>query len=75
MSKQVVYADDLHPDGVRIRIAWDLWDVGMSTFVPCIATMRAISQMKVIAFRKGVLMTHDVVIEDGVFGVRFWRKE
>lgn len=74
MSKQIVREDDLYPDGVRVKIAWDVWDVGMSTFIPCIATNRAINQMKEVAFYKNVTMVHKVVIEDGVFGIRFWRR-
>jgi len=73
MFNEAIRVDDLYPDGIRISISWDTWEVGMSTFVPCIATKRAIKQAQEIAFRKDIVMMHDVVIEDCVFGVRFWR--
>jgi len=74
MSKRIVREDDLYPDGVRVCIAWDVWDVGMSLFVPCIAINRAIKQINEVAFYKNISLIHKVVIEDGVFGIRFWRK-
>jgi hypothetical protein len=46
----------------------------MSAFVPCIAINRAIKQMNDVAFYKNITMVHKVVIEGGVFGIRFWRR-
>ena len=71
---QAISEDDLYPDGIRVVIEWDIWEPGMSIFVPCIATKRALKQMKAIAFRKNIAMTHDIVVEGGLFGVRFWRR-
>ena len=74
MSKQIVRDDDIYPDGVCVQFQWDVWEVGMSAFVPCIAINRAIKQMNDVAFYKNITMVHKVVIEGGVFGIRFWRR-
>lgn len=65
--------DDLHPDGIRIVVAWPAMKVGMSVFVPCLNTDEAKKQIDKIAAERGWKMQTQVRIEDGNFGVRTWR--
>lgn len=73
MMKAIPKTDDLHPDGIRIVIAWDKMVIGASAFVPCINTEEAKKQIAKIAKTKGWEMQVHVRIEDDKFGVRMWR--
>lgn len=48
--------------------------VGASVFIPCVNTLRAAYQIRKIAELKSWRMTTRVRIENGMFGVRTWRK-
>jgi hypothetical protein len=65
--------DDLHPDGVRVEVAWDKMQVGMSVFLPCINTEEAKKQVDKIADAKGWKLQTQARIEDERFGLRIWR--
>lgn len=71
--KAIPKTNDLHPDGIRIIIAWDSMGVGASAFVPCINTEEAKKQITKITKKKGWDMQIQTRIEDGRFGVRMWR--
>lgn len=73
MSKPLVMLDDLHPDGVPIKIQWDMWQIGMSVFVPCAALNKAGIQARAIAKRRGYNVIVRSCIEGGHLGVRIWR--
>ena len=36
----------IEPDGVPIEVAWDMFSVGSSVFVPCVNTVKASQQIK-----------------------------
>lgn len=65
---------DLNPDGVRIVVDWGAMVVGSSIFVPCIATDKALQQIKRICVDE---MEWDIVakavISGSHTGVRVWR--
>lgn len=65
--------EQIAPDDVLIEVAWDKWDVGQSVFVPCLKAKDATKQMHEIARYKGVRLTSKICVENGLFGVRFWR--
>jgi len=71
--KAIPKTDDLHPDGVRIVVAWDAMPAGASAFIPCINVEEAKKQITKIAKSKGWTMQVHPRIEDGKFGVRMWR--
>lgn len=73
VSEEVILADDLCPDGVRVVVYWSKMLVGMSVFVPCIDTQAAYLQAKQIMESKGWTFEHQVRTEDNKLGVRFWR--
>lgn len=73
MSQSLVMLDDLHPDGIIIRIDWDAWAVGKSVFVPCTGLNKAGIQARAIAKRKGYTIVTRSCIEGGHLGVRIWR--
>lgn len=67
------HPNDLMPDGVRIYVDWDNFPVSASVFVPCINTSRLQVELAEIAGRLGWKFTSRVRIENGVYGLRFWR--
>ena len=64
---------DLNPDGVRIIVDWDSMKTGMSVFILCVNTEKAVKQIKNIVQSKKWKVETRVVIEDGKLGVRIWR--
>ena len=64
---------DLNPDGVRIIVDWDSMKTGMSVFILCVNTEKAVKQIKNIVQNKRWKVETRVVIEDGKLGVRIWR--
>lgn len=73
MSTPLVMLDDLYPDGIPIKLAWDKWEIGMSVFVPCIALNKAGIHARAVAKRKGYTILIRSCIEGGHLGVRIWR--
>jgi len=73
MSTPLVMLDDLYPNGIPVRVNWDRWEIGMSLFVPCTGLVRAGTQAREIAARKGYTMVCHPGIEGGHLGVRIWR--
>jgi hypothetical protein len=72
-NKNRLHFDDLSPDGVRILIDWGKIKVGMSIFVPCVNTVELIAQVQEIADKRLWYMECRPRIENGKWGVRFWR--
>ena len=73
MLTPLTMLDDLHPDGVPVKILWDTWEVGMSVFVPCIALNKAGIHARAVARRKKYQIETRSCIEGGHLGVRIWR--
>lgn len=68
-----VQFDDLAPDGVRIRVAWDKFVPGASVFIPCINAVECVRQFNEIAKSGDWVWDTRVGTEGGRWGVRFWR--
>lgn len=64
---------DISPDGVRIVIDWSKFVPGASVFIPCVNTVKAMSDIVDASGVSRKDMTHRVRIEDGKYGVRVWR--
>lgn len=76
MSEVIVpTTDDMSPDGVRIAVEWDKWEIGMSVFVPALYVNAAISQFEAQARKRGWGIVTQVRVESGYLGVRAWRIE
>jgi hypothetical protein len=64
---------DMDPDGVIVVINWDNMRVGMSVFVPCVNTTKALKQLKNIFTLKQWQYEIRVLVESNMLGVRIWR--
>jgi hypothetical protein len=71
--KNRIRRDDLAPDGVCIRVAWDKFVPGASVFVPCIDTLECVRQFYEVARFNDWSIDTRIGIEGGRWGVRFWR--
>ena len=65
--------DDVAPDGIRIVIKWTYMVVGASMFIPCINTDKVLRETIEVGHTKGMTLQHEVRVEKGKLGVRFWR--
>jgi hypothetical protein len=59
--------------GIDFRINWAKFIVGASFFVPCLDTEDAIKQVKRSTKRLRYAVKTQVVIEEGIQGLRVWR--
>jgi hypothetical protein len=66
-------SDHVIPDGVEIAIDWTTFVVGASLFIPAINTTQLIKEMYEIAEEKNIQLKHQILIDGGKWGVRFWR--
>jgi hypothetical protein len=65
--------EDLVPDGVKINLDWDALLPGASAFIPCINVVELVNEIREYTDKKGWVMEYRTRIEDGKWGVRFWR--
>ena len=65
--------DYLCPDGVDIKVDWERMMPGSSAFVPCIDSDELMRQVTEISYRFEWKMIYAHRIENGQWGVRFWR--
>jgi hypothetical protein len=63
----------IRPDGVTININWDVFDVGMSVFIPAINLVKLNKQMQIVANERKIQLKGFERIEGGKLGMRFWR--
>jgi hypothetical protein len=68
-----LHIDDIAPDGVRFDIDWDLFKVGSSIFIPCVNTEELVREVAGVMTRRGWEVEFFPRIENGVWGVRFFR--
>lgn len=74
MKKQILKHGIVDPDGIPMRIRWDLFKrEGDSVFIPCLNTKRAADQMQYIAKARYMRVRCQVRIENGKYGIRAWR--
>jgi hypothetical protein len=72
-APRILTISDLCPDGVKVAVRWDKMQIGASIFVPCINTVLARKQAKVIFNRFGWGLHAERRIEGGKYGLRIWR--
>lgn len=60
-------------ENVRYRLDWAKFRKGHSFFVPCIDTFEARAELEMIAKRLGMKIVTQVVVQDGIKGLRVWR--
>lgn len=65
--------DDLAPDGVPVRVAWDKFVPGSSFFIPCVNTVECVRQVHEASVLHDWTLDVRIAIENGRWGVRFWR--
>jgi hypothetical protein len=65
--------DDLCPDGARIVVNWNRFAVGSSIFIPCVDVEEAKKQVLEVTRRRSMKIKAIPRVENGMFGVRFWR--
>jgi len=63
----------LTPDGVRFYVPWYELEVGCSVFVPCINVVALQKQLVKKAKDLGIRIRYETRVENGIFGLRFWR--
>lgn len=73
MKRGILRTYDLSPDGVRVVVKWHEVQVGMSLFIPCINTDRAIRQVNKIIKDWGWNIETRVGVAGDKWGVRVWR--
>jgi len=71
-NKNRIQKTDLAPDGVRILIDWDKFVIGSSVFVPAINSPELVAQFYDAANPEWQI-AHRTRVENGRWGVRFWR--
>lgn len=64
---------ELAPDGRVFYVDWDAFRVGCSVFVPAFNVSAARSQVRYVARLRGWEVVSKIRVEDGRYGVRFWR--
>jgi hypothetical protein len=60
-------------EGVPVRIEWHLLTPGASFFIPAIQTEELARSVRKAASKKGMQLTHKVCVDNGMYGIRFWR--
>ena len=63
----------LHTEGAEIHIEWHFLKPGTSFFIPALNCMQAKQDIGRVAKRLKMLILMQIVIEEGIRGVRVWR--
>lgn len=63
----------IKPDNVKILIHTDNLAEGASFFIPCLNSDKAVNQTTTAAAKEGIRLRHRKGVENGMYGVRFWR--
>jgi len=62
-------------DGVSYELDWQEFTIGSSFFVPCVGVTAAKERIERKMARLGFAVIVKIVVEDGVRGLRVWRKK
>ena len=62
-------------DGVTYEIDWAEFRVGSSFFIPCVGVTAGKELVERKMHRLGFAVIVKIVIEDGIKGLRVWRKK
>ena len=60
-------------EGVPVHIEWHLLKPGTSFFIPAIQTEELARSVRKAASKKGIQLAFKVCVDNGMYGVRFWR--
>jgi hypothetical protein len=60
-------------EGIPVHIEWHRLTPGASFFIPAIQTTQLARAVRNEARRRNFELRHRVLIENGFYGVRFWR--
>ena len=71
--KSSLRENEICPDGVLFFVDWDRFQIGMSLFVPAINTQKLREQLNIVAKKRKWRWETRERIENGCWGVRFWR--
>lgn len=71
--KNWLRAGDIAPDGVQMYVDWGALLPGASIFIPCIDVVELVNQVLSYTDKQGWVIEYRTRIEDGKWGVRFWR--
>jgi hypothetical protein len=63
----------LDVDGLQVEIVWDEFITGSSFFIPCINERSLMTSVLAQARKFKMRITYKARIENGMWGVRFWR--
>lgn len=61
-------------EGVKYDINWKAFRPGTSIFIPCLKPSAARTQVVAVAKRLRIKILTQVVIEEGIRGLRIWRE-
>lgn len=62
-------------DGVDYELDWTEFTIGSSFFIPCVGVTAGKERIERKMARLGFAVIVKIVIEDGVKGLRVWRKK
>jgi len=62
-------------EGVKVHIEWHLLRPGTSFFIPALQTAQLARSVRKAALEKGIRLTHCTCIDNGMYGLRFWRED
>jgi hypothetical protein len=62
-------------EGVPVYIEWHLLTPGSTFFIPAFKTSELARAVRKAASAKGIRLVHKVCVDNGMYGIRFWRKD
>ena len=62
-------------DGVDYELDWTEFTIGSSFFIPCVGVTAGKERIERKMARLGFAVIVKIVIEDGIKGLRVWRKK
>jgi uncharacterized transporter YbjL len=62
-------------DGVEYELDWTEFTIGSSFFIPCVGVTAGKERIERKMRRLGFAVIVKIVIEDGIKGLRVWRKK
>jgi len=60
-------------ENIRYRVDWSKFEQGSSFFIPCIDVEEARREIDMVTRRLKLYVITQVVVENGVKGLRVWR--
>lgn len=63
----------LDVDGLQVEVVWDEFITGSSFFIPCVNERSLATTVLMQARKFGMRLKFKARIENGMWGIRFWR--